>query len=122
MSRISFLLVGLLSLLHLTIMALEMFGKPTSQAQNLALPLDFVKQPHAQMLLKNQGIYNGALAVIMPLSLLLLNGPNQLITLRLLTGFVAIVGLYGGATMSKKIYFVQAIPGPFTCLTLFFPE
>ena len=47
MSRISFLLVGLLSLLHLTIMALEMFGKPTSQAQNLALPLDFVKQPHA---------------------------------------------------------------------------
>lgn len=32
MSRISFLLVGLLSLLHLTIMALEMFGKPTSQA------------------------------------------------------------------------------------------
>ena len=122
MSRISFLLVGLLSLLHLTIMALEMFGKPTSQAQNLALPLDFVKQPHAQMLLKNQGIYNGALAVIMPLSLFLLNGPNQLITLRLLTGFVAIVGLYGGATMSKKIYFVQAIPGAFTCLTLFFPE
>ena len=71
MSRISFLLVGLLSLLHLTIMALEMFGKPTSQAQNLALPLDFVKQPHAQMLLKNQGIYNGALAVVMLLSLLL---------------------------------------------------
>ena len=122
MSRISFLLDGLLSLLHLTIMALEMFGKPTSQAQNLALPLDFVKQPHAQMLLKNQGIYNGALAVVMLLSLLLLNGPNQLITLRLLTGFVAIVGLYGGATMSKKIYFVQAIPGAFTCLTLFFPE
>ena len=122
MSRISFLLVGLLSLLHLTIMALEMFGKPTSQAQNLALPLDFVKQPHAQMLLKNQGIYNGALAVVMLLSLLLLNGPNQLIKLRLLTGFVAIVGLYGGATMSEKIYFVQAIPGAFTCLTLFFPE
>jgi putative membrane protein len=107
MSRISFLLVGLLSLLHLTIMALEMFGKPTSQAQ---------------ILLKNQGIYNGALGVVMLLSLLLLNGPNQLITLRLLTGFVAIVGLYGGATMSKKIYFVQAIPGAFTCLTLFFPE
>ncbi|MBB1164560.1 DUF1304 domain-containing protein [Lacticaseibacillus rhamnosus] len=122
MSRISFLLVGLLSLLHLTIMALEMFGKPTSQAQNLALPLDFVKQSHAQVLLKNQGIYNGALGVVMLLSLLLLNGPNQLITLRLLTGFVAIVGLYGGATMSKKIYFVQAIPGAFTCLTLFFPE
>ena len=122
MSRISFLLVGLLSLLHLTIMTLERFGKPTSQAQNLALPLDFVKQPHAQMLLKNQGIYNGALGVVTLLSLLLLNGPNQLITLRLLTGFVAVVGLYGGATISKRIYFVQAIPGACTCLTLFFPE
>jgi putative membrane protein len=119
-SLISTLLVGLLGLLHLTIMALEMFGKPESQAENFSMPLDFVKQPNAQIALKNQGIYNGALAVVMLLSLVLLHGIDQLITLRLLTGFVTVVGLYGGATVSKKIYFVQAIPGALTCLTLFF--
>ena len=120
MSLISTLLVGLLGLLHLTIMALEMFGKPESQAENFSMPLAFVKQPNAQIALKNQGIYNGALAVVMLLSLILLHGTDQLITLRLLIGFVTVVGLYGGATVSKKIYFVQAIPGALTCLTLFF--
>lgn len=122
MSLISALLVGLLGLLHLTIMALEMFGSPESQAKNFEMPLEFVKQPNAQIALKNQGIYNGALAIVMLLSLVVLTGSNQLITLRLLTGFVTVVGLYGGATVSKRIYFIQAIPGAITCLTLFFTK
>ena len=120
-SLISTLLVGLLGLLHLTIMALEMFGKPESQAENFSMPLAFVKQPNAQIALKNQGIYNCALAVVMLLSLILLHGTDQLITLRLLTILKALENLgICGATVSKKIYFVQAIPGALTCLTLFF--
>lgn len=112
MSLISTLLVGLLGLLHLTIMALEMFGKPESQAENFSMPLDFVKQPNAQIALKNQGIYNGALAVVILLSLILLHGIDQLITLRLLTGFVTVVGLYGARPLAKRSTLCKQFPVP----------
>ncbi len=118
MSIISIVLIGLLGILHLGFMYLEMFAPPALQAKSFGMPLSFVTQPNAQVALKNQGIYNGALGVLLCLSLGLLSGSGQVITLRLLAGFVIVVGVYGGATVTKKIYAMQALPGALALISL----
>ncbi|KRM32576.1 hypothetical protein FC83_GL000443 [Agrilactobacillus composti DSM 18527 = JCM 14202] len=114
------ILIGLLGILHLGFMYLEMFAPKALQAKSFGMPLAFVTQLNAQVALKNQGIYNGALGVVLLLSLWLLSGSGQIATLRLLAGFVIVVGVYGGATVTKKIYGLQALPGALALISLFF--
>lgn len=50
-------------------MALEIFAGPKSQAKAFDMPLNFVKLPNAKIALGNQGIYNGALGLLILSSL-----------------------------------------------------
>jgi putative membrane protein len=120
MNIISIVLIAALGILHLGIMGLEMFASPATQSQSFDMPLDFVRKPEAQTALKNQGIYNGMLGVLLLLSLFVLSGSGQIITARLLSAFVLVVGIYGGLTATRKILLIQALPGLLTLISLFF--
>lgn len=113
------LLSGIIGLLHLVIMGLEMFASPEKQAKTFDMPHDFVTQPNAQIALENMGIYNGSLGLALLTSLFLFQGDVRLKVLLLFNLFVVIVGLYGGKTVTKSIYLIQALPAIITALLIF---
>jgi len=58
----------------------------------------------------NQGLYNGFLAAGLIWSLLIENHEWQFNVALFFLGCVAIAGIYGAITASKKIFTVQALP------------
>lgn len=100
----------LIGIEHLGIMLLEMFGKPATQARAFDLPESFTKQDEARISFANQGIYNGVLGAALILSQWLFAGIAPIMVGRLLLLMVAIVGLYGGLTATKKILLIQFLP------------
>ncbi len=115
MSTIANIVIGLVALVHLYILVLEMFlwDKPTGlrafgQTQEAARA--------SKVLAANQGLYNGFLAagLIWGLSL----GANGGAVKVFFLGCVLIAGLYGAATASRKILFIQAAPAAIGLLLL----
>ena len=109
MNAVATVLVALVALIHVYIVVLEMvlWTTPRGQAA-FGLTPEFAQQTKA--LAGNQGLYNGFLAAGLIWGLV---GPDQA-----QFGFqvffllcVVVAGLYGAATASRKILFVQAIPG-----------
>ncbi|MFC4771964.1 DUF1304 domain-containing protein [Enterococcus hermanniensis] len=118
MGSIILVLSTIIGILHLIIMGLEMFASNEKQAQTFRMPLEFVKLPNAQIALKNMGIYNGSLGLVMLVSVFLFQGTTRLSVLLLLNLFVVIVGCYGGKTVTKSIYLIQALPALITLLLI----
>ena len=107
MSTIANIVVGLIALLHVYIMVLEMFlwDKPAGlrafgQSQEAATA--------SKVLAANQGLYNGFLAAGLFWGLGL--GASGTGVKVFFLCCVLVAGLYGAATASRKILFVQAIP------------
>lgn len=111
-------LVCLIGLFHLYIMIVEMFASAETQAKLFAMDLEYVRQGPAQVALGNQGIYNGFLGLFMILAIFLFHGAAQVTVFSLLLLFVIVVGLYGTLTVTKKIFFVQALPAVVTFVIL----
>ena len=109
-------LVALVALLHLWFLVLEMFlwDKP------LGLKT-FRQTPEAaatsKLLAANQGLYNGFLAAGL-LWGLWLRGAGFDIKVFFLA-CVVVAGLYGAATVGRKILFVQALPAVLALALLF---
>ena len=107
MALIANIVVGLIGVLHVYILILEMFlwDKPRGMKA-------FGNTPAAatatKVLAANQGLYNGFLAagLFWGLSLGAAGTPVKVFFLLC----VLIAGLYGAATASRKILFVQAVP------------
>ena len=100
-------LVGLVALLHAWFLVLEMFlwEKPIGlrtfgQSRESAAA--------TRVLAANQGLYNGFLAAGLAWGLIL-GADGTSITLFFL-GCVLVAGLFGAATASRKILYVQALP------------
>lgn len=115
MSTFANIVVGLVALVHVYILVLEMFlwDKPAGlrafgQTQEAASA--------SKVLAANQGLYNGFLAagLIWGLSL----GTNGGAVKVFFLGCVLIAGLYGAATASRKILFIQAVPAAIGLLLL----
>ena len=107
MSTVANVVVGLIAVLHIYFLILEMFlwDKPAGlrafrQTREAAAA--------SKVLAANQGLYNGFLAagLIWGLSL---GEAGTSIKVFFLT-CVLIAGLFGAATVSRKILFIQAIP------------
>ena len=105
MAVASQILTGLVAALHVYILVLEMFlwNKPAGlkafgQTQAMA--------DATRVLAANQGLYNGFLAAGLFWGLFTHNRAFILFFL----GCVIVAGLYGAATASRKILFVQALP------------
>lgn len=107
MSLAANIVVALIGLLHVYILVLEMFlwDKPAGLRA-------FGQTPQAaaatKVLAANQGLYNGFLAAGLFWGLSM-GAAGQGVKLFFL-GCVLVAGLYGAATASRKILFIQAVP------------
>lgn len=98
-------LVALVAALHVYILVLEMFLWTTPRGRRaFGLSADFAEA--TKVLAANQGLYNGFLAAGLVWGLLRADTATQLFFL----ACVLVAGLYGAATASRKILFVQAVP------------
>jgi putative membrane protein len=100
--------VALVALLHLYFLVLEMFfwDKPLGR-RTFGLTPEFAKA--SKGLAANQGLYNGFLVagLVWGLWLGAAGGPVKVFFL----GCVIVAGVFGAITASRKILWVQALPG-----------
>ena len=100
-------LVVVVALLHVYFLVLEMFlwTRPAGR-RAFGLSREFAEQ--TRMLAANQGLYNGFLAAGLVYALALDAAGYGVRTFFL--ACVLVAGLYGAATASRAILFVQALP------------
>ena len=103
---ITSLMILIVGLLHLYFLVLEMFlwTKPAGLRAFGTTP---EQAQSSKVLAMNQGLYNGFLGVGLLWSRFL--RPDFDVTIFFLTCII-IAGLFGAATASKKILYVQALP------------
>lgn len=105
--------VLLLALLHLYILVLEMFLWTSPKGRKaFGLTPEFAEA--TKVLAANQGLYNGFLAAGLLWALVAGVGGAGRAPAIFFAACVLVAGLYGAATASKRILFVQAIPGAVT--------
>ncbi|MCK6420518.1 MAG: DUF1304 domain-containing protein [Aquabacterium sp.] len=107
MAIASNVVVALVALIHVYIVVLEMFLWTTPTGRKaFGLTAEFAEQ--TKVLAANQGLYNGFLAAGLIWGLTLGDAGHAVKVFFLLCVLVA--GLYGAATASRRILFVQAVP------------
>ena len=100
--------VALVALLHLYFLVLEMFLWDTPAGRRaFGTTAEFARA--SKVLAANQGLYNGFLAAGLLWSIWL--GAAGLGVAVFFLACVILAGLYGAATASRKILYVQALPG-----------
>ena len=106
MATASQVLTGLVAFLHVYFLVLEMFLWTTPfGAKTFKRPIAEMEQ--TKVLAANQGLYNGFLAAGLVWSYFAANGFEIRV---FFLGCVVVAGLYGAATASRTILFVQALP------------
>ena len=107
MSLAASILIGIVAALHVYFLVLEMvfWDKPLGR-RVFGLTREFAADSKA--LAANQGLYNGFLAAGLIWSLLL--GEAGLPVAVFFLGCVIVAGVFGAATVSPKILWVQALP------------
>jgi len=104
------ILVGLVALEHLYILYLEMFAWETKGKEVFKGSLAPEMFGPTKTLAANQGLYNGFLAVGLIWSLFITDHHWSFYIAIFFLTCVIVAGIYGAATASKKIFFVQALP------------
>lgn len=103
----------MIALLHLWILVLEMLLWEQSRTREIfGTTPEFAKATRAMA--ANQGLYNGFLAVGLLIGVIL--GDRGFISFFLTC--VAVAGIFGAATVSMRIFFVQALPALIALLLL----
>lgn len=114
-------IIAAIALLHGYILWLEMFAW-TTQAKKVfrSIPEDLFEK--TKVLAANQGLYNGFLAAGLLWSLAITdpNWTKNVALFFLICVFIA--GLYGAATASKRIFYVQSVPALLGILSVLFRE
>jgi putative membrane protein len=99
------LLVGLVAALHLYFLVLEMFLWTTPTGRRVfGLDADFAER--SRTLAANQGLYNGFLAAGLVWGLVAGRTDARVFFL----ACVVVAGVYGAATVNRRILLVQAVP------------
>ena len=114
----SIIIISLVALLHIYFLVLEMFlwTKPKGLKIFGNTP---EKAEATKVLAANQGLYNGFLSAGLIWGLL---ESNDVFALKLKLFFlicVAVAGVYGAITASRKILWIQAFPATLGVLSLF---
>ena len=119
MNLVAAILVGAIALLHVYILVLEMFLWTTPRGRKaFGLSEDFARQ--TKVLAANQGLYNGFLAAGLAWSLV---HPMPEFAWQIALFFlacIAVAGIYGAATSSRRILFIQTVPAVIAILALVF--
>lgn len=105
MDVVAYVLVGLVAALHLWFLVLEMFlwTRPLGLRTFGSTP-EFAEA--SKVLAANQGLYNGFLVAGLVWGLV----AQRLDVCAFFLGCVVIAGVYGAATVSRRILVVQAVP------------
>lgn len=119
MTIIPLILVTLVALLHVYILILEMFLWTTPRGRKaFGLTPEFAEQ--TKTLAANQGLYNGFLAAGLIWGVL---HPAPEFAWQVQMFFltcVAVAGIYGAATASRRILFIQTVPAVIAMLAVMF--
>jgi putative membrane protein len=108
-------LIGLVALIHLYIVYLEMVLWDTPRGHKaFNLTPEFASA--SKVLAANQGLYNGFLVAGLIWGLYLGGAGFQIKVFFLLC--VAIAGLYGAATVGRKILYIQTVPAAAALIVL----
>jgi len=103
------ILIGIIAFLHLYIMYFEMFAWETKGPKVFdTFPKDLF--PKTKAMAANQGLYNGFLAAGLIWSLLIENPVWKTNVALFFLACVAIAGIYGALTVTKRIFFTQTVP------------
>ncbi|MFP9112943.1 DUF1304 domain-containing protein [Flavobacterium sp. RHBU_3] len=106
-------LITLIALFHLYIMWFEMFAWETRGPKIFRqFPRELF--PKTKALAANQGLYNGFLAAGLIWTFFITDDHWRTNVALFFLGCVAVAGIYGALTASKKILFVQGIPALIT--------
>ncbi len=105
MNLVADVLIGVVAALHAFFLVLEMFlwTKPAGRGA-FGLTREFAEETRS--LAANQGLYNGFLAAGLVWGLI----DDNLAFKVFFLGCVIAAGVYGAATVSRKILFIQAVP------------
>lgn len=114
------IIIAVVALLHLYFLWLEMFAWTTKAKKVFRnFPSDLFEPTKAMA--ANQGLYNGFLAAGLVWSLFIQDQVWQINVALFFLGCVAIAGIYGAVTVSKRIFFVQALPASLGIIFLLVP-
>ncbi|RDY66125.1 DUF1304 domain-containing protein [Lysobacter soli] len=115
MSMLVLLLIALVALLHAYFLVLEMFlwTRPLGMK---VFRLTREKAESTKVLAANQGLYNGFLAAGLVWSII---GERRDVATFFLA-CVVVAGVYGAATVNKRIFVVQAVPALLALAALWF--
>ena len=111
-------LIVLIAIFHFYILWIEMFAWTTKGKKTFRNFPEHLFEPTKKMA-ANQGLYNGFLAMGLLWSLAITNVYWSKNIALFFLSCVAIAGLYGGYSVSKRIFFVQGIPALLAILLLF---
>jgi len=107
------ILVTAIILFHLYVVWLEIFAWETRGPKVFRnFPPEMF--PKTKALAANQGLYNGFLAAGLIWSFFIQDAAWHTNVLLFFLGCVAVAGLFGAITASKKIFYVQALPALIT--------
>lgn len=114
---ISKILIIIIALFHCYFLWLEMFAWTTKAKKVFrSLPEDLFEK--TKVLAANQGLYNGFLAAGLLWTLFISDAIWSKNIALFFLGCVAIAGIYGAYSVSKKIFYIQALPAIITILIL----
>ena len=117
MEIIAKLLIALVALEHLYILYFEMFAWETMGKKTFKTLPEHLFKPTLG-LAANQGLYNGFLAAGLIWTYFITDPVWQVKIAVFFLSCVIIAGLYGAATVSKRIFFVQALPAILALISL----
>jgi putative membrane protein len=112
---IATILIALVALIHVYIVILEMVWWDTPRGRKaFAMTAEF--SASTKVLAANQGLYNGFLVAGLLWGLWL--GDAGLAVKTFFLACVLVAGLYGAATASMKILYIQAVPAALALIAL----
>jgi len=116
MAVLAAILVGLVAAIHVYILILEMFLWRTPRGlRTFSMDQDFADR--SATLAANQGLYNGFLAAGLAWGLVAAD-PVVFQVRVFFLGCVVVAGVYGAATVSRRILLVQAVPAAVALLAV----
>src|SRR5215470_4525818 len=102
-------LLAFIAFLHLSFLVLEMFLWTHPRGLKI-FGHTLEKAEASYVLAKNQGLYNGFLAAGLIWAILVSGAPEATSVQGFFLSCVAIAGIYGGITVSARIFLIQAVP------------
>lgn len=101
-------LIGMVAFIHCYILWLEMFAWTTRGPKAFNKSLQELE--NSKVLAANQGLYNGFLAAGLIWTFFISDAQWHNYVALFFLSCVAVAGIYGALTVTKKIFYIQAVP------------